>query len=41
MRAAVYKDLFYAGVGQKLKGVFDERGVGEGQQALRACQYSH
>lgn len=38
MCAAVYEDFFDAGVGEKLEGVFDERGVGEGQQALRGVR---
>jgi hypothetical protein len=41
VRAAVYKNLVDAGVGQELKRVLDERGVGEGQQALRAACQRH
>jgi hypothetical protein len=37
--AAVYKDFLYAGVGEELERVFDERGIREGQQTLRACQH--
>ena len=38
MSTAVYKDLFDAGVGEEFEGVFDERGVGVGQQALRGVR---
>jgi hypothetical protein len=34
--AAVHKDLFNAGICEELEGIFDERGVREGQQALAA-----
>ena len=34
MCAAVYKDFLDAGVGKELEGVFDERGICEGQEAL-------
>lgn len=34
--AAVDEDLLDAGVGEELEGVFDERGVGEGQETLAA-----
>jgi hypothetical protein len=33
--AAVYKDFFDAGVGEELERIFNERGIGEGQQTLR------
>jgi hypothetical protein len=35
---AVHEDLLDARIGKKLKGVFNERGICEGQQALRDRQ---
>jgi hypothetical protein len=40
MGAAINEDLLDTCIGQKLERVFNEWGVGEGQQTLQACQRS-